>query len=127
MHAGKFAEDDRYALVFDLGAGTLDIVIVDHRILKKASDEEIEKLKLIDITGNIELGGDDMDSKIVDWVIGELKKDKIDVNDDYIEEIRKKVEQAKIDLSTDLTAPIHLDRLGKSVTLTREKLERINF
>ena len=123
MHAGKFDEDDRYALVFDLGAGTLDIVIVDHRILKKASDEEIEKLKLMDITGNIELGGDDMDSKIVDWVIEELKKDKIDVNDDYIEEIRKKVEQAKIDLSTDLTAPIHLDRLGKSITLTREKLE----
>ena len=123
MNAGKFDEEDRYALVFDLGAGTLDIVIVDHRILKNASDEEIEKLKLMDITGNIELGGDDIDSKIVDWVLDELRKDDIDVDSGYIEELLKKVEQAKIDLSTDLTAPIHLDRLGKSITLTRERLE----
>jgi len=114
-------------LVWDLGGGTFDISILE------VGDGvfEVKSTK-----GDTRLGGDDYDQKIVDWLVGEFRKDQgIDLSGDKqaLQRLTEAAEKAKIELSSlpqtninlpfitaDASGPKHLD-----ITLTRADFERL--
>jgi len=114
-------------LVWDLGGGTFDISILE------VGDGvfEVKSTK-----GDTRLGGDDYDQKIVDWLVGEFRKDQgIDLGGDKqaLQRLTEAAEKAKIELSSlpqtninlpfitaDASGPKHLD-----ITLTRADFERL--
>jgi len=119
--------DDHTVLVFDLGGGTFDVSILE-------LGDGVFEVKAT--SGNNRLGGDDFDQRVVDWLIGEFKKDQgIDLSKDRMamQRLRDAAEEAKKQLSTvlstninlpfitaDATGPKHMD-----VTLTRAKFEEL--
>ena len=81
-------------LVFDLGGGTFDVSILE------AGDGIFEVLAT---TGDTNLGGDDFDKVLVDWVIKVFKEtESIDLSKDFraLQRITEAAERAKIELST---------------------------
>jgi molecular chaperone DnaK len=89
-------------LVYDLGGGTFDVSILD-------IGEDV--YKVLSTSGNTQLGGDDWDQRVIDWVAEEFKKDTgIDLSKDLIamQRIRDASEQAKIELSTVKQTSINL-------------------
>lgn len=122
---GLDKKDNETILVFDLGGGTFDVSILE------VGDGVFEVLST---SGDTHLGGDDFDSKIVDWLISEFRHDEsIDLSKDRqaLQRLTEAAEKAKIELSnlsqtyinlpfitaTD-TGPKHLER-----TMTRAKFE----
>lgn len=113
--------------VYDLGGGTFDISVLeigDGVFEVKASD------------GDTHLGGDDWDNAIINWIIGEFKKDSgMDLSNqpDAIQRIKEEAEKAKIALSStqsyDISLPfITADASGPKhiqLTLSRPKLEQL--
>src|ERR671918_678732 len=124
---GMDKEEDQTILVFDLGGGTFDVSILE-------LGEGVFEVKAT--SGNNHLGGDNFDKAIVDWMVGEFKKDQgIDLAADRmaLQRLKEAAEKAKIELSQAsettinlpfLTAtdqgPIHLD-----ITLTRSQFEQM--
>lgn len=85
---------DKKIAVFDLGGGTFDISILE-------IGQGVFQVK--STNGNTQLGGDDFDRKIIDWIIAEFKKEQgIDVSKDKlaIQRIKEAAEKAKIELSS---------------------------
>ena len=125
---GLDKEQEQTILVFDLGAGMLDISILD-------IGEEAFEVKAT--CGDMHLGGDDWDRRIMDWIVEEFKKDqKIDLSKDRIamQRIKDAAEQAKIELSalmeTDINLPfITVDESNQykdlELTLIRAKFEHL--
>ncbi len=114
-------------LVFDLGGGTLDCTIMDFGG---------GVFEVLSTSGDTQLGGTDMDTAMVGYIIGEFKKDTgIDLSKDKMAMIRVKEasEKAKIELSstleTDLNLPfITADASGPkhlTMKITRAKLEEL--
>jgi len=114
-------------MVFDLGAGTLDVTIMDF------GDGVFE---VVSTSGDTHLGGKDMDDAIVNWVISEFRKEQgVDLSKDKmaVERIREAAEKAKIELSTVLETDLNLpyitaDQNGPkhlSMKFYRSKLEEI--
>ncbi|WP_127160115.1 molecular chaperone DnaK [Veillonella sp. VA137] len=119
--------EDGKILVFDLGGGTFDVSILE-------LGEGV--FEVLATSGNNHLGGDDFDQRIMDYLIGEFKKETgIDLSNDKLADQRLKeaAEKAKIELSgvastqinlpfitADATGPKHLD-----VTLTRAKFDEL--
>ncbi len=113
--------------IFDFGGGTFDISILD------MGDGAVEVLAT---NGDTHLGGDNIDQRIMDWLIAEFKKDTgIDVSKDkmVLQRLKESSEKAKIELSSanetqinlpfltaDATGPKHLD-----VRLSRAKFEQM--
>jgi molecular chaperone DnaK len=113
--------------VYDFGGGTFDISILE------VGDNVVQ---VISTNGDTHLGGDDVDHMIMDWLVGEFRKDTgIDVSKDkmVIQRLKDASEQAKIELSNvqettinlpfltaDATGPKHLQK-----QLTRSKLEQM--
>jgi molecular chaperone DnaK len=113
--------------VFDFGGGTFDISILE------VSDGVIE---VKSTNGDTHLGGDDIDHVLIDYVIGEFKKDQgIDLRKDAmaLQRVRESVEKAKKELSsvaeTDINLPyITADASGPkhlNIKLSRAKLESL--
>lgn len=113
--------------VFDFGGGTFDISILD------ISDGVIE---VKSTAGDSHLGGDDVDQKIIDYLIEEFKKDQgIDLHNDKmaLQRLKEAAEKAKIELSTlqetDINLPyITADQTGPkhlNIKLSRAKLESL--
>lgn len=111
--------------VFDLGGGTFDISILE---LGEGVYE------VLSTNGDTQLGGDDFDARIVNWLIAEFKKEQgIDVSGDKmaLQRLRESAEKAKIELSTvhetDINLPfLTADNTGPkhmNVKLTRAKME----
>ena len=114
-------------LVWDLGGGTFDVSILE-------VGEGVFEVK--STNGDTRLGGDDYDEKIVEWLVGEFRKDQgIDLSGDKqaLQRLTEAAEKAKIELSTltstninlpfitaDQSGPKHLD-----ITLTRADFERL--
>jgi molecular chaperone DnaK len=114
-------------VVYDLGGGTFDVSILE-------IGEGVFEVVATD--GDTQLGGDDFDRRIMDWLIEEFKKDTgIDLRNDpaACQRLRDAAEQAKIELSSrmetqislpyitaDASGPKHLEK-----TLTRAKLESL--
>jgi molecular chaperone DnaK len=113
--------------VYDLGGGTFDISILE------VGDNVIE---VKSTNGNTHLGGDDFDRRVMDYLIGEFKKETgIDLGRDKmaLQRLREAAEKAKIELSTTLETEINLpfitaDAAGPRhmiMKLTRSKLEQL--
>ena len=103
-------ENDQKVMVYDLGGGTFDVSIIE------MGDGVQEVLAT---AGNNQLGGDDFDKKIMDWLVAEFKKEQgIDLSGDKMamQRIKEAAEKAKIDLSGMTTAQISLPFITADAT-----------
>jgi molecular chaperone DnaK len=111
--------------VYDFGGGTFDISILD------MGEGAVEVLAT---NGDTHLGGDNIDAKLMDWLISEFKRDNgIDVSKDkmVIQRLKEAAEKAKIELSSTMETDINLPFLTADATgpkhlnvkLTRAKFE----
>ncbi|SUO95437.1 molecular chaperone DnaK [Suttonella ornithocola] len=125
------AKDAKIA-VYDLGGGTFDISIIETVNL----DEEGQQFEVLATNGDTFLGGEDFDSRIIDYLVSEFKKDQgIDLSHDSLalQRLKEAAEKAKIELSssqqTDINLPyITADATGPkhmNLKLTRAKLESL--
>ena len=124
---GLDKKSDEKIAVYDLGGGTFDISVLE------IGDGVFEVLAT---DGDTQLGGDDWDNALIQWIVGEFKKDQgIDLSGqpDALQRIKEEAEKAKIALSStqsydislpfvtaDATGPKHIQ-----LTLTRSKLEQL--
>ncbi|HAJ93285.1 MAG TPA: molecular chaperone DnaK [Synergistaceae bacterium] len=124
---GVDKEGDHKIMVFDLGGGTFDVSILD-------VGEGV--FEVLSTSGDNRLGGDDWDSKVVNWVADEFKKtDGVDLRKDKMaaQRLREAAEKAKVELSsmaeTSISLPfITADQNGPKhleMTLTRAKFEEL--
>lgn len=120
-------EKDRKIAVLDVGGGTFDVTIM-------TMGEGVFQVK--STSGDTQLGGKDMDDRIIEWIVDEFKKEhKIDLSKDSTAmlRVREAAEKAKIELSNVQSTtinlpfiaakdnePVHLD-----LRLTRSKLEEL--
>jgi molecular chaperone DnaK len=118
---------DETIAVYDFGGGTFDISILE-------VGEGVIEVKATN--GDTHLGGDNLDQRIVEWLIDEFKKDEgLDLrgkgNDMALQRLRDAAERAKIELSTTMETEINLPFITADATgpkhlvkkLTRAKLE----
>ncbi len=114
-------------LVFDLGGGTFDVSILE------VGDGIFEVLST---AGDTNLGGDDFDNTLVNWLINDFKeKEGIDLGNDIqaLQRLTEAAEKAKIELSTVDKTTIHLPFITADATgpkhieqeLTREVFEKL--
>jgi molecular chaperone DnaK len=127
----KHEKGDRKIAVYDLGGGTFDVSIIE------IADVDGEKqFEVLSTNGDTFLGGEDFDQRIIDFIIGEFKKEQgVDLSKDVLalQRLKEAAEKAKIELSssaaTDINLPyITADASGPkhmSVKLTRAKLESL--
>src|SRR5438552_9758378 len=127
----KTHKGDRKIAVYDLGGGTFDISIIE------IADVDGEKqFEVLSTNGDTFLGGEDFDQRIIDYVIGEFKKEQgVDLGKDVLalQRLKEGAEKAKIELSssqqTEISLPyITADQSGPkhlSMKLTRAKLEAL--
>ena len=124
---GLDKKNNETILVFDLGGGTFDVSVLE------VGDGVFEVLST---SGDTQLGGDDFDDKIVNWLMKEFKMEhNIDLSGDRqaLQRLTEASEKAKVELSnltqTDIslpfltatdTGPKHLDR-----SITRNKFEEL--
>ena len=122
---GLDKKNDEVIAVYDFGGGTFDISILE------VSDNVVQ---VISTNGDTQLGGDDLDDRVIDFLIGEFKKDQgIDVSSDkmVVQRLKDAAEKAKIELSSKLETTVNLpfltaDASGPkhlNIRLTRAKLE----
>jgi molecular chaperone DnaK len=113
--------------VYDFGGGTFDISILE------VGDGVVE---VKSTNGDTHLGGDNIDQRIIDWLVQEFKKETgVDVSKDQmaLQRLKEAAEKAKIELSTVLETEINLpfltaDASGPkhmNVKLTRARLEQM--
>ncbi|CAB4908674.1 unannotated protein [freshwater metagenome] len=121
-------------LVFDLGGGTFDVSLLE-------IGDGVVEVKAT--SGDNNLGGDDWDNKVVDWLVGEFKnKQGVDLSKDKMamQRLREVAEKAKIELSSSMQTsinlpyitasaegPLHLDESlsrAQFEQMTRELLDR---
>ncbi|BCU75891.1 molecular chaperone DnaK [Luteolibacter sp. LG18] len=118
---------DEKIAVYDLGGGTFDISVLE------IGDGVFEVLAT---DGDTQLGGDDWDNTLIQWIVGEFKKDQgIDLSGqpDALQRIKEEAEKAKIALSSSQSYDINLpfitaDQTGPKhiqLTLSRAKLEQL--
>jgi molecular chaperone DnaK len=117
--------------VYDLGGGTFDISIIE--IAEVDGEHQFEVLST---NGDTFLGGEDFDSRLIEYLAAEFKKDTgIDLHNDplALQRLKEAAEKAKIELSssqqTDVNLPyITADAKGPkhlNIKLTRAKLESL--
>jgi molecular chaperone DnaK len=113
--------------VYDFGGGTFDISILE------VGDGVVE---VKSTNGDTHLGGDNIDQRIIDWLIQEFKKETgVDVSKDQmaLQRLKEAAEKAKIELSTVLETEINLPFLTADASgpkhmntkLTRARLEQM--
>jgi len=118
---------DHLIAVYDFGGGTFDISILE------VGEKVVE---VVSTNGDTHLGGDDIDQRIIDWLIAEFKREQgIDVSRDkmVLQRLKEAAEKAKIELSTVMESDINLpfltaDQTGPKhlqIKLTRSKLEKM--
>jgi molecular chaperone DnaK len=119
-------KDERIA-VYDFGGGTFDISILE------VGDNVVE---VKSTNGDTHLGGDNMDQRIIDWLVAEFRKDQgIDLSKDRmaLQRLKEAAEKAKIELSSTMETDINLpfitaDASGPkhlNVKLSRAKFEQM--
>ena len=99
---GLNKKKDEKIIVYDFGGGTFDISILD----VGADTVEVKATG-----GDTHLGGDDLDQKLMDWVVGEFRKENgIDLSKDNLalQRIKESAEKAKIELSSSMETEINL-------------------
>ncbi|HEX6673781.1 MAG TPA: molecular chaperone DnaK [Actinomycetes bacterium] len=120
-------ENDQTILVFDLGGGTFDVSLLD-------IGEGVIEVQAT--SGDMHLGGDDWDQRVVDWLLKTFKDNHgIDLSKDKMamQRLREAAEKAKIELSSTLESTINLPfitatpegPLHMEQRLTRGEFERM--
>ncbi|MFO1300890.1 MAG: molecular chaperone DnaK [Burkholderiaceae bacterium] len=127
----KGGSKDRKVAVYDLGGGTFDISIIE------MADVDGEKqFEVLSTNGDTFLGGEDFDQRVIDYVIGEFRKEQgVDLSRDVLalQRLKEAAEKAKIELSSaqqtefnlpyitaDASGPKHLN-----MKITRAKFEAL--
>jgi molecular chaperone DnaK len=124
---GLDKKTDETIAVYDFGGGTFDISILE-------VGEGVVEVKATN--GDTHLGGDDLDQRVIDWMVAEFKKtDGVDLSKDRmaVQRLKEAAEKAKIELSTVMETDINLpfvtaDQTGPKhlqMTLTRAKFESL--
>ncbi|MBX7220735.1 MAG: molecular chaperone DnaK [Blastocatellia bacterium] len=124
---GLDKKKDEIIAVFDFGGGTFDISVLE-------VGEGVVEVK--STNGDTHLGGDDIDKRLIEWIISEFKKDQgIDLSSDKmaLQRLKEATEKAKIELSSAMETEINLpfitaDASGPKhlvMKLTRAKFESL--
>jgi molecular chaperone DnaK len=126
---GLDKKKDETIAVYDFGGGTFDISILE-------VGEGVIEVK--STNGDTHLGGDNLDQRIVDWLIAEFKQEQgLDLaskgNEMALQRLKDAAEKAKIELSTTVETEINLPFVTADATgpkhlvrkLTRAKLEQL--
>jgi molecular chaperone DnaK len=124
---GLDKKKDETIAVYDFGGGTFDISILE-------VGEGVVEVKATN--GDTHLGGDNLDQRVIDWIIAEFKKsDGIDLSKDRmaLQRLKEAAEKAKMELSTVMETDINLpfitaDASGPKhmqMKLTRAKFEQL--
>ncbi len=124
---GLDKKKDETIAVYDFGGGTFDISILE-------VGEGVVEVK--STNGDTHLGGDNIDQRVIEWILAEFKKDQgVDLSKDAMamQRLKEAAEKAKIELSnvveTDVNLPfITADASGPKhlqLKLTRSKLEQL--
>jgi molecular chaperone DnaK len=127
----KQLKKDSKIAVYDLGGGTFDISIIE------IADVEGEKqFEVLSTNGDTFLGGEDFDQRLIDYIVGEFKKDQgLDLSKDVLalQRLKEAAEKAKIELSSSQQTEINLpyitaDQSGPkhlTMKITRAKFESL--
>jgi molecular chaperone DnaK len=118
---------DETIAVYDLGGGTFDISILE------VGDGVVEVKAT---NGDTHLGGDDIDQRVIEWILGEFRKDQgIDLSKDKmaLQRLKEAAEKAKIELSQMSETEINLPFIAAGASgplhlqlkLARSKLEQL--
>merc|ERR1712166_1105274 len=117
--------EETKVLIFDLGGGTFDVSLL-------TIEDGI--FEVMATAGNTHLGGEDFDSRLVDFFVEELKKkQRLDISDNprALRRLRTACERAKRTLSSSTQAFLEIDGLADgqdfSSTITRARFEDINM
>ena len=124
---GLDKKGDEKIAVFDFGGGTFDISILE-------VGENVVEVKATN--GDTHLGGDNLDQRVIDYLVAEFKKDQgIDLSKDTMamQRLREAAEKAKVELSTSPQTDVNLpfitaDQAGPkhlNLKLTRAKFEQL--
>jgi molecular chaperone DnaK len=124
---GLDKKKDETIVVYDFGGGTFDISVLE------VGDGVVEVKAT---NGDTHLGGDDLDQRVIEWIVAEFKKSEgIDLGKDRmaLQRLKEAAERAKIELSTvtetDINLPfITADQSGPKhmqLKLSRAKLEQL--
>ncbi|MHB8303265.1 MAG: molecular chaperone DnaK [Acidobacteriaceae bacterium] len=126
---GLDKKKDETIVVYDFGGGTFDVSVLE-------VGEGVIEVKATN--GDTHLGGDNIDQRIVEWLIDEFKKDEsLDLrakgNEMALQRLKDAAEKAKIELSTTMETEINLPFVTADATgpkhlvkkLTRSKLEQL--
>jgi molecular chaperone DnaK len=124
---GLDKKKDETIAVYDFGGGTFDISVLE-------VGEGVVEVKATN--GDTHLGGDNLDQRVIDWLVVEFKRDQgIDLSADKmaLQRLKEAAEKAKCELSTALETELNLpfvtaDASGPkhlSLKLTRSKLEQL--
>ena len=124
---GLDKKKDETIAVYDFGGGTFDISILE-------VGEGVVEVKATN--GDTHLGGDDLDQRVIEWMVAEFKKSEgIDLGKDRmaLQRLKEAAEKAKIELSTVMETDINLpfitaDQSGPKhlqLKLTRAKFEQL--
>jgi molecular chaperone DnaK len=124
---GLDKKKDETIAVYDFGGGTFDISVLE-------VGEGVVEVK--STNGDTHLGGDNIDQRLIDWIIDEFKKDQgIDLSKDKmaLQRLKEAAEKAKIELSSTMSTDINLpfitaDASGPkhlNMALTRAKFEQL--
>src|SRR3989337_2091657 len=124
---GLDKKKDETIAVYDFGGGTFDISILE-------VGEGVVEVKATN--GDTHLGGDNLDQRVIDWIIAEFKKsDGIDLGKDRmaLQRLKEAAEKAKMELSTVMETEINLPFISADANgpkhlqlkLTRAKFEQL--
>src|SRR5688500_16054932 len=124
---GLDKKKDETIAVYDFGGGTFDISILE-------VGEGVVEVK--STNGDTHLGGDNLDQRIIEWIVAEFKKTEgIDLSKDRmaLQRLREAAEKAKMELSTVMETDINLPFISADATgpkhlqmrLTRAKFEQL--
>ncbi|HOX09762.1 MAG TPA: molecular chaperone DnaK [Candidatus Omnitrophota bacterium] len=125
------AEKEMKIMVFDLGGGTLDVTIMEMWYDK---EQKASGFEVLSTNGDTQLGGTDMDNALIEYLVGEFKRETgIDLKNDKmaVQRLREAAEKAKVELSSTLQTDINLPFITADAggpkhfthTITRAKLD----
>ncbi len=106
-------KEDELILVFDLGGGTFDVSLLE----VGKDDDDFSTIQVRATSGDNELGGDDWDKRLVDYLVGQVKNGYgVDLTKDptAMQRLKEAAEQAKKELSSASSTNISLQYLSMS-------------
>ena len=111
-------------VVYDFGGGTFDITVLE---MGMEGDEQSVMVKATG--GDTHLGGDDIDQRIMEWVVAEFKKNNgIDLQKDNLalQRIKEASEKAKIELSSSMETEINLPFITSGADGPQHLLQKLS-